>query len=220
MINVRDRLLRVRNRGFKYCFVFVFEKVLLFILKLWSTFYFSLKRFLYNVDVGKDVQIWGNISLRGPGKIEIGNNVKLVSSSWRCSSSALPSHVSFKTFTNANSEIIIGSDVSLNGTSITARAGKVLIGDGTIVAPGCMIINTDFHEVWPPDNRESRPGFENDRDVIVGKNVWIGSRCIILKGVEIGDNSIIAAGSVVNKSIPPNALVSGNPAVVKKKYIS
>ncbi|MDO8610502.1 MAG: DapH/DapD/GlmU-related protein [bacterium] len=51
----------------------------------------------------------------------------------------------------------------------------------------------------------------------IGKNVWITTRCTILPGVTIGDNSIIAAGSVVTKDIPPNCLAGGNPAKIIKK---
>lgn len=55
------------------------------------------------------------------------------------------------------------------------------------------------------------------KPIYIGKNVWITTRCIILPGVKIGDNSIIAAGSVVTKDIPPNCLAGGNPAKVIKK---
>src|SRR5882724_12509608 len=48
--------------------------------------------------------------------------------------------------------------------------------------------------------------------VVIGRNVWIGIRCIIMRGVTIGDNSVVAAGSIVTKSVPPNTLVAGNPA--------
>jgi maltose O-acetyltransferase len=55
--------------------------------------------------------------------------------------------------------------------------------------------------------------------VIIGDNVWIGERAIILKGVNIGDNAIVAAGSVVTKSIPNNSLVAGNPAKIIKQNL-
>jgi acetyltransferase-like isoleucine patch superfamily enzyme len=59
-------------------------------------------------------------------------------------------------------------------------------------------------------------GYERDRRVKIGKNVWIGVNCIILKGVTIGENSILGAGSVVVNDIPPNVLVRGNPAKIIK----
>jgi acetyltransferase-like isoleucine patch superfamily enzyme len=59
----------------------------------------------------------------------------------------------------------------------------------------------------------------NTMPIIIGDNVWIGMNCIILKGVTIGDGAIIAAGSVVNKDIPPRALAAGAPARVIKENV-
>ena len=59
-------------------------------------------------------------------------------------------------------------------------------------------------------------GYENDRPVKIGRNVWIATNCTILKGVTIGDNSIIAAGSVVIGNIPANTVAGGVPARVLK----
>ena len=59
-------------------------------------------------------------------------------------------------------------------------------------------------------------GYENDKRVIIGKNVWIGMNSLILKNVTIGDNSIIGAGSVVVKDVPKNTIAAGNPAKVIK----
>lgn len=55
-------------------------------------------------------------------------------------------------------------------------------------------------------------------DVVLEENVWVGMGCTILKGVTIGKNSVIAAGSVVVHSIPPNVLAGGNPARVLKRF--
>ena len=55
------------------------------------------------------------------------------------------------------------------------------------------------------------------RPICINKNAWIGTRSIILKGVNIGEGAIVAAGSVVTKDVPEYTLVAGNPAIVKKK---
>ncbi|MDD5593804.1 MAG: acyltransferase, partial [Candidatus Margulisbacteria bacterium] len=86
----------------------------------------------------------------------------------------------------------------------------------TMIAANTVIMDSDFHAVWPPENRPLNPA-QNDADVTIGRNAWIGVQSIILKGVTIGDNSIIAAGSVVVNDIPPNVLAGGVPAKVIKK---
>jgi acetyltransferase-like isoleucine patch superfamily enzyme len=108
--------------------------------------------------------------------------------------------------------IILEDDVSLNGTSVVSRSKRILIGSGTIIAPNVVIMDSDFHGIWPPENRVLNPNFDGDRDISIGRNVWIGTQAIILKGVTIGDNSVIAAGSVVTSEIPANVLAAGVPA--------
>jgi acetyltransferase-like isoleucine patch superfamily enzyme len=66
-------------------------------------------------------------------------------------------------------------------------------------------------------DRPPRPKLKT-APVKIGDNVWIGMNAVILKGVTIGDNSVVAAGAVVTKSVPPNIIVAGNPAVEVKKF--
>ena len=92
--------------------------------------------------------------------------------------------------------------VHLGGTRILDYAA-VRIGIETQFG-GENIIITSTHALGDFRIVEARP-------VTIGKNVWITERCIILGGVEIGDNTIIGAGSVVTRSIPANVLAAGNP---------
>ena len=83
------------------------------------------------------------------------------------------------------------------------------------LAPAQRLI--DAHALAPfLKDRPPRPKLKT-APVIIGNNVWIGMNATILKGVTIGDNSVVAAGSVVTKSVPANVVVAGNPAVVIKK---
>jgi len=66
-------------------------------------------------------------------------------------------------------------------------------------------------------NRPLRPKLKT-APVKIGDNVWIGMNAVILKGVTIGENSVVAAGAVVTKSVEPNAIVAGNPAQVVKTF--
>ena len=172
-----------------------------------------------------NVQIGRNISTSGLMIIDIfpqstvifGENVTINSDSRRATASSLAFPAKIKTFSR-NSKITIGDNVSLNGTSITSRSKTISIGAGTIIAPNVIIVDSDFHNPWPPDQRIYFPGNQQDKDIQIGNNCWIGMNTIILKGVTIGDNSIIGAGSVVVKNIPPNTLAAGAPAKVVKQY--
>jgi acetyltransferase-like isoleucine patch superfamily enzyme len=181
-------------------------------------FIFRAKCFYYGVEHGRDIQVFGNVHIQTfGGQIKIGHGVVLVSSSWRCSAAALNHPVRLRTH-GESARIILEDQVGLNGTSITCRSRTIRIGANTIVAPNCTIVDSDYHAPWPPETRWENPAVERDADVIIGSNVWIGMNCVVLKGVRIGDNSVIAAGAVVVGDIPANALAVGCPARVAKEY--
>jgi acetyltransferase-like isoleucine patch superfamily enzyme len=102
----------------------------------------------------------------------------------------------------------IGSRCSVGDRTEIHCGESITIGDETIISWDCAILDRDFHSL--------DAGNEKTAPIKIGRGVWIGCKAIILKGVTIGDNAVVAAGSVVTKSIPANVLVAGNPAVVKK----
>lgn len=106
-------------------------------------------------------------------------------------------------------EIEIGSHVGISGGSICA-ARSIVIGDGTMIGANVTITDTDFHSL-SPQRRADEGDMGISNPVKIGKSVFIGTNAIILKGVNIGDNSVIGAGSIVTKSIPPNVIAAGNP---------
>lgn len=103
--------------------------------------------------------------------------------------------------------ITIGKNSGFSGVSIGCF-DSIRIGNNVKVGSNSLITDGDWHY---EDPRSSEP-----RPVIIEDNVWIGFNCIILKGVTIGANSVIGAGSVVTKSIPPNCIAAGNPAKIIK----
>ncbi|MCG7381533.1 sugar O-acetyltransferase [Paenibacillus sp. ACRRY] len=88
---------------------------------------------------------------------------------------------------------------------------EVRIGDDCMIGPNVGIY-TAGHNIAPMNRNKSGHGIS----IVIGNNVWIGGHCAILQGVSIGDNSIVAAGSIVTKDVPPNTIVAGNPAKVLK----
>lgn len=110
------------------------------------------------------------------------------------------------------SEIRFGNNVWVNNAcSFVSEGEGIFIGDGTIIGICCEFIDSDFHDLDPKKRMSGKP---NTAKVVVGKNVFLGSNVKVMKGVVIGDNSIIANSSVVTKSIPENVIAGGNPAKV------
>ncbi|MFP5423954.1 MAG: DapH/DapD/GlmU-related protein [Gammaproteobacteria bacterium] len=107
--------------------------------------------------------------------------------------------------------IRIGDDVGLSGVVICAE-NSVMIGANCLLGSGVAIFDTDFHQLSPANRRYAPipPG----KPVVLGANVFVGTNTLICKGVTIGDNSVIGAGSVVVKSIPANVIAAGNPCIV------
>lgn len=103
-----------------------------------------------------------------------------------------------------------------SGVGINANLhGPVRIGEDVMMGPDCIIYtsNHEFSDTAIPMNKQ---GFSEIREVVIGNDVWIGGRVIILPGVHIGDGAIIGAGAVVTKDVPAYAVVGGNPAKVLK----
>ena len=103
-----------------------------------------------------------------------------------------------------------------SGIGINADiCGTTFIGNDVMMGPNCTIYtqNHRFDDLTVPMNRQ---GFEEERPVYIGDDVWLGGNVTILPGVKIGSHCVIGANSVVTKDIPQWAVAVGNPATVKK----
>lgn len=126
----------------------------------------------------------------------------------------------FKVFYGASIEIFNGAVLKLGGGYINtgcviACANFIAIGEGTAIARGVFIYDSDHHSILDENDQQMNAS----APVIIGKHVWIGAGAIILKGVSIGDGAIIAAGAVVSRDIPARCLAAGSPARVIKKHV-
>jgi acetyltransferase-like isoleucine patch superfamily enzyme len=163
------------------------------------------------VELGEDLVILGRpiVARASSSRISIGDRVALVS---RPEDTALGvgRPVILRTLA-AGAVIEIGSDAGLSGTAICA-AFAVKIGARVLVGADVVIADTDFHEIETVNRRHApmpRPG--EDDAVVVGDDVFIGTRAIILKGSRIGRGTVIGAGSVVTGSLPAGVVAAGNP---------
>ena len=134
--------------------------------------------------------------------------------------------VSFSIGENATCEV--GDFTLLNGPLIMAEE-RIEIGSYCLISWNVGIADSDFHPLDPAQRRVDAMAlapFYKDRPprptlrtapVVIKDNVWIGMGAVILKGVTIGENSVVAAGAIVSKDVPPNSVVAGNPAAVVKR---
>jgi acetyltransferase-like isoleucine patch superfamily enzyme len=112
----------------------------------------------------------------------------------------------------------IGADFGMTGGSIVA-AESVLIGDRVMMGADSIITDTDFHPL-DPARRQTNPADGATAPVRIEDDVFIGMRCLILKGVTLGAGCVIGAGSVVTQSIPAGAVAAGNPAQVLRDKVT
>src|SRR5580704_14916050 len=112
-------------------------------------------------------------------------------------------------FTAGGDEIRVGRNVFVNQNCTFYDLGGVDIADDVLIGPNVSLI-TAGHPLEPSQRRAVTIG----RPIVIEKNVWIAAGATIIGGVTVGENSVVAAGSVVTKDVHPNTLVGGNPAKV------
>lgn len=109
-----------------------------------------------------------------------------------------------------NSRFTVGNDTYINADAKIRCYDSITIGSHCSISHDFTVMDSDFHYL----NGKKKSG-----PVIIHDNVWIGTRVTILSGVEVGEGSVIAAGAVVTKNVPPHTLVAGVPAKIIKENI-
>lgn len=192
---------------------YIVKSVLMFKGQLYSIinkWYMCLK--YENVTLGKNLNMKNFIYIRGKGSISIDDNFTYVSGD--CIN-PIQRNLYGCLFIEKGGKVVIGKNVGISSSCIWIKE-RLKIGDNVNIGADCLIIDNDSHSL---NYIERRIG---DRDAIkcspieIGDDVWIGARCVILKGVKIGDRSVIGAGSVVTKDIPPDVVAAGNPCKIIK----
>lgn len=104
----------------------------------------------------------------------------------------------------------IGDNFAMSGGAICASE-CISIGSNVAIGANCTVIDTDFHPLNAA-RRRLHPQESDTARVILEEDVFVGMNCLLLKGVRIGRGSVIGAGSVVARDVPPHVVVAGNPA--------
>jgi len=173
-----------------------------------------LSRFLWHeplfrsqcASVGKGLLIERLPGIYGQGKIILGEHVQI---SGLCSFAFLNRWID-------EPQLIIGDHTFIGHGCGIAVASSIRIGKHCLLSGGVSVADYDGHPTDALLRRTEPAQPEAIKPVVIGDDVWIGLGAKIMKGVTIGDRSIVAAGAVVTKSVPEDVIVAGNPASVVK----
>lgn len=155
------------------------------------------------VEIGKNSRIDG-LEIEGKGKVKIGENVIIKNL-----------FINFDYSKNNESFIEIGNDVFIGNGGKLIIFSSLSIGKGTLIAPEVLIVDTKHNFGHCIILRNSGV---STKSIDIGQNVWIGAKSLILPGVKIFNNVIIAGSSVVNKNCEKNSIYAGNPARKIKEF--
>jgi acetyltransferase-like isoleucine patch superfamily enzyme len=117
-------------------------------------------------------------------------------------------------YTDYGRRIIFGKNVFVNSGVMFTDLGGIVIEDDVLIGPGASLISVNH-----PQNPNNRHGLELS-PVYIHQNAWIGAKSVILPGVSVGKNAIVAAGAVVTHNVPDNTIVAGVPAKVIKTIVA
>lgn len=172
-----------------------------------SIFLSKIKLFFYKKDIGKNTYIDKLVNVYGWEHISIGNNTLIGEQTW------LNVNGRIKNFKH----IKIGNYCYLGRRNLLSSSKELIIGDYVMTNNDCKFYGSN-HVYSNPMNPYIATGTMNDDILKIGTNVWIGGNSIVLGAITIGHGSIIGAGSVVTKNIPPFSIAVGNPCRVVKRF--
>lgn len=185
--------------------------------------WFKLLMKMTKVKYGKNLLLKGMpvIFDKGGAMLEIGDNVT-IKSSFLSNLVGIYSRTIIVTRA-PGAKISIGNNVGISGATIYARKG-ITIGDNTCIGGNCKILDNDFHPIDVEDRLkllQDVHGGDSDlvpsREIVIGKNCFLGCNSIILKGTVLGDGCVVGAGAVVSGKFEDNCVIAGNPARVIRR---
>jgi len=215
----------------------IFNRPFYIVKYIWETVIFTINYLIYKFSLNRNVKIGENLHIlnilcfkaeQPVAEITVGDDFTAY---YRCSFNAW-----------GKGTISFGDCCSIgSGTKIDCREA-VTIGNHVLISWDVLISDFEPHTIdpelrvremeyshymtWPRFRRLPVPVFDRSaykfisKPIVIEDKVWIGARALIMKGVKIGKGSIVAAGAVVTKDVPPYSIVAGNPAVVVKTVIN
>jgi acetyltransferase-like isoleucine patch superfamily enzyme len=151
--------------------------------------------------MGTHVTLRGRPSIQSAGVLTIGSHVRLVSTV-----------ATLELVTLADGRLEIGDDVFINYGSSIVASSHVRIGNGCLIGTHVMVMDCDFHRV------EDKSWDTAGEPIVIEDRVWLGNRSMVLKGVRVGHDAVVAAGSVVTHDVEPRTLVAGVPARLVRRF--
>lgn len=183
------------------------KKIIKNIIKLYEYIFNYIMLKIYKINLGNNVKINGKLFVRNKGTININDNVKINS---KYAANPIGGQVVTSFFVKENAKLTIGNGVGLSNTAICVFE-SVNIEDNVFIGGDCKIYDTDFHSTNYYKRISSNDDNVKTAPIRIKKGAFIGSSCIILKGVTIGKYSIVGAGSLVTRNIPDGEIWGGNP---------
>jgi acetyltransferase-like isoleucine patch superfamily enzyme len=150
---------------------------------------------------GARVTLVGHPKVVNQGEMTFGERVRLDSTVAKMELVTLP-----------GGHLEIGNNVFINYGSSLVSSNHVKIGDDCLIGTHVMVMDCDFHRV------EDKAWDTTGEPIVIEDRVWLGNRSIILKGVTVGHDAVVAAGSVVTRDVPPRTVVAGVPAKVVRRF--
>jgi len=182
----------------------------------WMTFTYRGYLNAAGVPCGKNLKVYGYpfiLPLRR-GQIALGSNVVLRSA--RLSNPVGLNHRCIIRTITPEARITVGDEVSMSGTTLLARKG-IAIGRGVMIGANCTIVDSDLHPLDAAERAARETEGIRSETVVIEDGVFLGMGVMVLKGVRIGRNTVVGAGSVVSGSLPSDTVAAGNPARVIKR---
>ncbi len=186
------------------------------------TYYNRLWFSVIGVRHGRRMVVNNQVYIKGKGSIEIGDDFTFYSGDNMnpiCRNVKGSLYVPYP-----ESKIVIGDRVGISSSCLWAQ-NSITIGNDVNIGADCLIMDNDAH---PHDFMKRRNSYREEvgeeiyrqsipsAPIVIEDDVWIGARCIIMKGVHIGARAIIAAGSIVTHDVPADTIAAGSPAICQR----